>query len=709
MPWYIYYDLIIRSISMRLAVACFCILLVVSGVTMISSNVPSTTLASSFLGKTDQPITMLQQQTIAAKQIIIPPGAADKDVEIYYQPNEIIISNGTAATWINHDSTIHTATANNGSFDTGIIPLEANSTAIINGSGKLQYHCTIHPWMQGSLTVVSGRYPSSLDNSSQHLQLLKRSTASGFTTHVLTTIKLLPRSVKTELGTEPEHKNDWITVNHDIFGTRYTNQTVIGKENVKKLQIKWILFNKFLIEDPPIILGSKGYVQDNGGNIIAFDANTGHILWKIRAGTGGKMHGLTYDHGILFSGTGYNSTVVAINSTNGDIIWQSPVLGPSKEGYSVATPPIVWKDYVVVGSAGGDLPPGKGVIQGNITAVNRTNGQVIWNFRTTTGEWVSEGKSPPNGGATAWSGGSFDPETKILYMPLGNPTPNYNASTRLTSNLFANHMVAVNITNGRLVWAVPFIAEGTVLKVRLPDTHDWDTSWGSSISNVMYDNATRKKIVIGHDKMGNIIAMSAMTGKELWWETMGMGKDYHTDTVPLPKGSGLVWTYGIDAYHAVDNNNSLYVTTNGRGLNFFANGISGHRIPFKNNSIGLGYSNGTITAIDMRTGMIKWNYRAEFPPLVSPLVSKGLLFSGYLPFVEKKSSQFGHAPRTYQLRTGLILALDSNTGQEIWKAALAGQIGVGGPSVGDGMLFVPTGKIQSYKGVGGSIVAFGLP
>ncbi|HET8689166.1 MAG TPA: PQQ-binding-like beta-propeller repeat protein, partial [Methanosarcina sp.] len=104
-----------------------------------------------------------------------------------------------------------------------------------------------------------------------------------------------------------------------------------------------------------------------------------------------------------------------------------------------------------------------------------------------------------------------------------------------------------------------------------------------------------------------------------------------------------------------------------------------------------------------------WNYRAEFPPLVSPLVSKGLLFSGYLPFVEKKSSQFGHAPRTYQLRTGLILALDSDTGQEIWKAALAGQIGVGGPSVGDGMLFVPTGKIQSYKGVGGSIVAFGLP
>jgi alcohol dehydrogenase (cytochrome c) len=110
----------------------------------------------------------------------------------------------------------------------------------------------------------------------------------------------------------------------------------------------------------------------------------------------------------------------------------------------------------------------------------------------------------------------------------------------------------------------------------------------------------------------------------------------------------------------------------------------------------------------MRTGMIKWNHRVGFPPLVSPLISKGLVFSGYLPFGEKKSSQFGHTSTIHQIRTGLFLALDSNTGQEIWKAALAGPIVVGGPSIGDGMLFVPTGQIQSHKVVGGAIVALGL-
>ena len=60
---------------MRLAVAYFCISVVLMGVTTICSNVASSTLASSFLGETNQPITMHQQQTISAKQIIIPPGA----------------------------------------------------------------------------------------------------------------------------------------------------------------------------------------------------------------------------------------------------------------------------------------------------------------------------------------------------------------------------------------------------------------------------------------------------------------------------------------------------------------------------------------------------------------------------------------------------------------------------------------------------------
>jgi len=53
--------------------------------------------------------------------------------------------------------------------------------------------------------------------------------------------QVITKSTITTLGTELEHQDDWTTANHDIFGSRNSNQTIIGKENVNKLHIKWIL------------------------------------------------------------------------------------------------------------------------------------------------------------------------------------------------------------------------------------------------------------------------------------------------------------------------------------------------------------------------------------------------------------------------------------------------------------------------------------
>ena len=67
------------------------------------------------------------------------------------------------------------------------------------------------------------------------------------------------------IGIEANNTNNWITVNHDIYGTRNSNQTIINKENVATLQVKWRLINDVEIQDPPIIIGNKGYVQDHAG------------------------------------------------------------------------------------------------------------------------------------------------------------------------------------------------------------------------------------------------------------------------------------------------------------------------------------------------------------------------------------------------------------------------------------------------------------
>lgn len=501
----------------------------------------------------------------------------------------------------------------------------------------------------------------------------------------------LNNSSNSETGFEINNKDNWIFVNHDIHGTRNSDQTQISLSNIDKLEFAYRIDNEYEIQEPPLIIGKMGYYQDYIGNIYAFNITTGQKLWKVEL-DGGPTMGLYYSNGVIFATIGSKSKITAINGTDGNIIWISKELGNSGLGYTINSPPLLWKNYLLAGSGGSGLPPGLGYVKGNITALNKTNGNIIWNIDTTKGEWVSKGKTPPNGGATAWSGGSIDEETGIAYIPLGSASPNFNSTTRQSPNLYSNHMIAVDIKSGKIIWAIPFIAHGTVLNVSVPDTHDWDTSWGSSINKVTYENSTIKKIIIGHDKMGNLIAMDGQTGKELWWMTLG--KPINIDNIPQPNGSGIIWAYGVYNFHATDSN-TLYITATNRGLNFFTDGLSGHKIAPKN-SIEQGLVNGTIYAIDLKTGKIKWKIDEKYPPRVSPLVTSSIVFTGYIKYSGKD-------------RSGIILALDKNTGKVVWQTEINGSISPVGPSIGNGMLFVPTDKIKPNKDgkeVGGSIMAY---
>jgi alcohol dehydrogenase (cytochrome c) len=497
-----------------------------------------------------------------------------------------------------------------------------------------------------------------------------------------------------ETGLEDRNKNNWVFVNHDIYGSRNSNQTQIDKSNVGDLKVKWRLNNTYEIQDPPIIVNGSGYFQDYIGNIISFDTQTGSIKWRLDL-DGGPTMGLYFSDGIIYATVGTKAKIISVDSKNGEILWESPKLGNTGLGYAINSPPLIWKDYVIAGSGGSGLPPGKGFVKGNITALNKTDGSILWNIDTTTGAWVENGKNPPNGGATAWSGGSIDADTGIAYIPLGSASPNFNASTRQSPNLYSNHMVAVDIREGKIIWATPFIAHGTVLNVKVPDTHDWDTSWGSSVSNVKFENGSTKKIVIGHDKMGNVIAMDALNGKEIWWTSLG--RQVNTDSPPSPSGSGMIWSYGIYNYHAVDED-TLYITATNRGLNFFTDGLSGHKED-PENSIEQGLVNGSIYALDKKSGNVKWKIDTDYPPRVSPMVSNGVVYTGYIKFGEN-------------YRTGIILALDSNTGEKLWEYDVRGSISPVGASIGDGMLFVPTDKVNLYPNedddneIGGSIIAF---
>lgn len=512
---------------------------------------------------------------------------------------------------------------------------------------------------------------------------------------------------------------DWPMVNYDYAMSRNSPQTVIGKDNVANLTVKWIFNTVYPVENPPLIIGDTGYAQNNAMQVIAFNLTTGLCKWKydpyilvnnsIPEAT--VTHGIAYDNGTIFAPMGPKSTIVALNASDGKLIWESPRVN-NNESFRIPAPPVVWNNYVIAGSALGDEPPFKPAQKGSVTALDRNTGTIIWQIPTTVGAWVEGENADKNGGATVWTGGALDHETGVIYLPTGNPAPDFTDATRTMETDYANHMIAVNVSDGKVLWATPFIANGTVLNVSLPDTHDWDTCWGSNLVSLATVNGVQK-MVIGHNKRGDIIAMDAATGKPIWWTTVGyVSRD---NVLPSVNGSGPVWpsaSGGVMAYSAFDND-TLYVSVSNQANDFYVkpNDTEGYLKPAFD-AMPNGIGNGSVYAIDLRTGKIKWEHKTDFPTWVSPLVTNGLVFSGHITALGKpyKYNVFAGPTDSPLLPSGIIMALDKDTGQKLWEFNVGAPVAIGGPSIGQGLLLVPTGAPNEVPvNKGGFIVAFGLP
>jgi alcohol dehydrogenase (cytochrome c) len=280
-----------------------------------------------------------------------------------------------------------------------------------------------------------------------------------------------------------------------------------------------------------LVVGDKGYAQDNSGRILAIDLNTALNLWKTEIGGNGQnQHGITYDNGVIFAGTDKNATVIAVNATDGKVIWQSVPVGDPNKNCVTQGPPTVWKDVVIEGqatSSGPDTPD----LKGKVTVFNRTNGEQIWQFQTTVGSWVQGDNGTKNRGATSWTGGTLDPKTGIYYVPTSNPSPRFNGTNRPGPNLWANSVLALDAETGRLIWGKELISH---------DVHDWDAGWGNSLAKItVVDGGNEKRVVIGGTKRGDAYALDGQTGNILWIKTVGVQSNILS--YPSPQGSGVIW------------------------------------------------------------------------------------------------------------------------------------------------------------------------
>jgi alcohol dehydrogenase (cytochrome c) len=129
--------------------------------------------------------------------------------------------------------------------------------------------------------------------------------------------------------------------------------------------------------------------------------------------------GLAISGDTLFMAT-IDAHLIAVDSKNGHPLWNVTVASAAA-GYALTLAPLIVKDKVIVGTAGGEYG-----IRGFIAAYDVKTGKEAWRFYTIPGPgepghetWDKD--SWQHGGASVWVTGSYDPELNLTYWGIGNP------------------------------------------------------------------------------------------------------------------------------------------------------------------------------------------------------------------------------------------------------------------------------------------------
>ncbi len=84
-----------------------------------------------------------------------PPGATVHIRDMAFVPATLTVRAGDKVTFVNDDDDAHTATADDGSWDSEGLANRERWTHAFTTPGKLAYHCTVHPGMRGTIVVRS--------------------------------------------------------------------------------------------------------------------------------------------------------------------------------------------------------------------------------------------------------------------------------------------------------------------------------------------------------------------------------------------------------------------------------------------------------------------------------------------------------------------------------------------------------------------------
>jgi PQQ-dependent dehydrogenase (methanol/ethanol family) len=324
---------------------------------------------------------------------------------------------------------------------------------------------------------------------------------------------------------------EWPTYNGSVSANRHSPLDQINTRNVRGLAMQWAYTVPYFgLEMTPIV--SEGVMYISGPNqVYALDARRGHEIWRYTrprstntniAGDAAKgaNRGVALLGDRVFFMTD-DAHLVCLDRLTGAMRWD--VYTPDEpQRYGGTVAPLVIGDLVITGVAGADDG-----IRGFIAAYKATTGQLAWRFWTIPREgepgWQTwQGSAVKFGGGSTWLTGSYDPETRTLYWPTGNPFPDTDASDRKGDNLYTNCILALDADTGKLRWNFQFTPA---------DLHDWDATEPPVLADAVF-HGRQRKLLLHADRNGFFYVLDRTSGELL---------------LARPFAKKITWASGIDA------------------------------------------------------------------------------------------------------------------------------------------------------------------
>ena len=247
-------------------------------------------------------------------------------------------------------------------------------------------------------------------------------------------------------------------------------------------------------EASPLVVDGVMYFSQPPSDVIAVDARTGRAFWTYRYTLAGNVgvccgrvnRGLAILGDTLFLAA-LDGNLVALDAKTGKEVWKTRVVDPSL-GYSLTMAPLVVKDKVIIGPAGGEYG-----IRGFLAAFDARTGKEVWRFNTIpepgeAGHETWAGDAWQRGGGSVWLTGSYDPELNLIVQGVGNPGPDWNATVRPGDNLYSSSVIALDADTGKLKWHYQFVPH---------DAWDWDAMQTPVMVDAEWQGRAAQAAVLG--------------------------------------------------------------------------------------------------------------------------------------------------------------------------------------------------------------------